>query len=303
MAPFKFPKSFTTHHKELLDICFGISSPDEAKIEPLNEGRLDYQDLDRMIHMVKVEFATSLAKEMKGPGGEDVNHALGSKMKDQEPHPYDVFLMETTLDRRNNRLAVCIPLKDDFVWFNGDTAWPLEPPTHKWRVASLSGPARVLEALHNPTDLTLMAMEATSVVSAKDKPRESLKSAETTETNKSSLFPASYSWYSPAAILSSVGRLASEHPKTDLNPAQLQEVEASISYDKLDSVTKNMNGSQSQAIRTVMDPSFQEGFFATQGPPGTGKLKQSILEDSRGTKAKTLVLKKATLISLIVNRF
>ena len=271
MVHFKFPKSFTTHHQELLDICFGIYSPDPGQVEQLSSERLKLQDLDHMIHMVKVEFASSLEKEMKGPGGEDVTLALGSETLNQEPCPYDVFLMETTLERRENRLAVCIPRKDDLVWFNGDRAWPLDPPTHKWRVASLSGPARVLQALHNPTELTLMAMKAEAVISACDESQDWLDFKATIE-NEGKAPEVKYPWYSPRAILSSVAAAMDGSPEPGLKSKILQEVVKSCTEKSdIDGITQSMNGSQSRAIRTVTDPSFKEGFFVTQGPPGTGK--------------------------------
>ena len=257
MVHFKFPQSFTTHHQELLDICFGIYSPDPGQVEQLSNERLKLQDLDRMIHMVKVEFASSLEKEMKGPGGEDVTSALGSLTMDQEPRPFDVFLMETTLERRENRLAVCMPRKDGLVWFNGDRVWQLDPPTHKWRVASLSGPARVLQALHNPTDLTLMAMRAEAVKSACEESQDSLDFT-VTIGNEEKEPEATNPWYSPKNILSSVVAAINGPPEPDQKSKILQDVVQSCTQNSdIDGITRRMNGSQSQAIRTVI-PSMSE---------------------------------------------
>ena len=102
----KFTRGFTEHHQRLVDICIGrIKPPSLDEIQPLNLERLDDDDLNMMKMMVEAEFAASLEKEMKGT--EDAT-ADGKK---QEPHAYDIFLMETTIDRSDLRLAVCMPLK------------------------------------------------------------------------------------------------------------------------------------------------------------------------------------------------
>jgi ATP-dependent RNA/DNA helicase IGHMBP2 len=157
---FKFPRSFTEYHQALLDICFGVSKPDSSRIEPLSDERRTSADLLRMCYMVKVEFAASLEKEMKG--SEDTIVSSESS----EPNVFDVFLMETTMERRGHRLAVCMPCKIVWhngkkitkVWYNGSEMFPLENSGAKWRVASLSGSARILEALAEPSSLTFHAM-------------------------------------------------------------------------------------------------------------------------------------------------
>ncbi len=58
-------RSFSPHHEVLMHICFGNVKPNPKRIEPLND-YLDTNDLRRLIHMVKVEFASSLSKEMAG---------------------------------------------------------------------------------------------------------------------------------------------------------------------------------------------------------------------------------------------
>lgn len=168
----KFSRGFTEHHQRLVDICIGrIKPPCLNQIQPLNLEQLDYNDLNMLKKMVEVEFAASLEKEMKGT--EDA--AAG------EPHAYDVFLMETTIDRRDLRLAVCMPTKNDLVWYNGlDQLWGMEPPQHKWRVASLSGTARIMAALYeNPDNHPLMsaAMKRELIVQAVDDDDDEYNSA------------------------------------------------------------------------------------------------------------------------------
>jgi tetratricopeptide (TPR) repeat protein len=203
-------QSFSPHHEILMHICFGNVKPDPTRIEPLND-YLDTNDLRRLTHMVKVEFASSLSQEMAG--SEDAAAKT-------DPKPFDVFLMETTLDRPKQHIAVCLPIKSkrrELAWYNGGKElMPLNVFTHKWRVASLSGAARVLEALAAPTTrLTQMAMQRTTLVEAVEDYETSLAGFET--------------------------------------------------------IADNMNESQQQAVATMIDPRFSEGFFAIQGPPGCGK--------------------------------
>ena len=145
----RFPRGFTQNHQLLLDICLGMTRPDPGKLRGLNRV-LEKEDLVLLQEMVKVEFLASLEKNRAG-----TEEASGK----EEPHPYDVFLMETSLSRLDMGLAVCMPRKpDSLIWYNGLTeTWNMDPPTHKWRIASLSGPARILEALSKrPEDHPLM---------------------------------------------------------------------------------------------------------------------------------------------------
>lgn len=154
----QLPRSFTLYHESLLDICFGNDSLDVHGVQHLNE-YLESIDMVRMAHMVKVEFAESMRKEMKG-GDETVIKAK------PPPYPYDVFLMETTLEQPKKHLAVCLPTRArELAWYNGgDKLYHLDDFTPKWRVASLSGSSRLLEALGaHPTDLTRMAMKRTVI--------------------------------------------------------------------------------------------------------------------------------------------
>ncbi|KAL7557642.1 hypothetical protein ACA910_001246 [Epithemia clementina (nom. ined.)] len=125
-------------------------------------GVLGMDDLFMLRKMVQLEFLASLEKNRDG-----TEEASGK----EEPHPFDVFLMETTLARLDMGLAVCMPNKSgSLLWYNGLTEmWKMDPPTHKWRIASLSGPARILEALsQNPDEHPLMqaAMERELLVEA-----------------------------------------------------------------------------------------------------------------------------------------
>jgi hypothetical protein len=156
------PDSFSDHHEILLKISFGVVKPDNSAIEPLPETELQESDLHRMYHMVLVEFASSLAKEMSGSDE--------TRPTAPNPNPFDVFLMETTMDRPMKHIAVCVPVRKrrELAWYNGgDQLIPLSVLSPKWRVASLSGSARVLQYLAEPPNfLTNMAMQRSMIVAA-----------------------------------------------------------------------------------------------------------------------------------------
>jgi len=154
------PESFSDHHVILIKICFGLLKPDPSALKPVSDERcLEHSDLQRYYSMVLVEFAASLDKEMKGSD---------ETQPKVDPNPYDVFLLETTLDHPTKHIAVCVPVRGrrELAWYNGGTELiPVGDLSPKWRVASLSGPARVLAALSDPpTDLTEMSMGRAMIV-------------------------------------------------------------------------------------------------------------------------------------------
>jgi AAA domain len=106
-----------------------------------------------MIYMVKVEFLSSLRKEMTGSDDSQQN---------PEPHPYDVFLMETTVDHPKRHLAICLPVRGSrvFLWYNGGSMlYDLKLFRCKRKIASLSGPSRVLASLsESASSLTELSM-------------------------------------------------------------------------------------------------------------------------------------------------
>jgi hypothetical protein len=129
--------------------------------------------------------------------------------------------METTMDRSDLRLAVCMPTKaNDLVWYNGlDQVWDMDPPHHKWRVASLSGTARIMAALcENPDNHPLMsaAMKRELIVDAVEEEDDD------------------------------------DEGNSDVDVTAIQ----------------HLNESQRRAVRTVVSPTFDMGFFVIQGPPG-----------------------------------
>ena len=148
-SKFNVSRGFSKFHGTLLDIClFESCRPNPEKVTPITGPNLTSDDLAALAKMILVEFAASLDKELNTVSNEEESYAVTT------PHAYDVFLMTMTLSRRTSRLAVCIPMKGSKVlkgsleWWDGcDNFWPLNSDTHLRRVASLSGSARVLQAL------------------------------------------------------------------------------------------------------------------------------------------------------------
>lgn len=224
------PDSFSDHHATLLKICFRAavtpySSSVSMMMEPLPVAELLPADLKRMYDMVLLEFASALAKEMMGSDE--------TRPTAPDPHIYDVFLMETTMDRPTKHIAVCVPVRKrrDLAWYNGgDDLIPLSALSPKWRVASLSGSARVLQYLAEPPCLlSKMAMQRSMLV----------------------------------------GALEQEHAEPTLSRLMIER--GSDDDDNWRQRIQTLNESQRQALATVISPSFQQGFFAIQGPPGCGK--------------------------------
>ena len=245
----QLPRSYTHFHDRLFRICLGTVTlpPAEEYIKKVEQSscgnavetaKLRVEDLHRMARMVELEFLASFEKELDGP--ED---AVGKKKSD--PNIFDVYLMETTLDRRGGRqIALCIAIRsspgdNSMMWYDGESFVPLDSWQCSRKLASLSGSARVLQALdENPDDpdfeLMKRCMNREGLITA----LELDKSSETT-----------------SAGLSSV-----------------------VHYDP--SIAENMNKSQKQALNAIVSPSFNKGFLAIQGPPGCGYVftMQSVFE-------------------------
>jgi tetratricopeptide (TPR) repeat protein len=144
-AKLKVSRGFSFFHGCLFDLCLGTAYVDPEKLKTLENGGtvLTREDLSSLAQMVKVEFVASMQKELKG-----------SETSDQaKPHPYDVFLMKTTLGGISSRIAVCVPYKRELLWWNGmaglGALWKLDSESHLRKIANLAGPARVLQSLHD----------------------------------------------------------------------------------------------------------------------------------------------------------
>jgi hypothetical protein len=144
--------SFSDEHLLLLQICFGNIKPKSKKIEMLNEP-LTLDDQKKLYYMVQVEFFHALRKEMGW--NSDVPC-------EREPKPLDVYLVQGS-SKRLSSIAAVLPLKgcDSLAWYNGGSVLlGMKELMPKRRVSSLSGSARLLQALQAPISaLTESAMK------------------------------------------------------------------------------------------------------------------------------------------------
>jgi hypothetical protein len=224
----KLPWNFSIHHESLVFIVFGALVVDKNQLVTLNEERICQRDIDMMSLMVKIEFESSLQKEMEG--SDALFHAKS------EPKPYEIFLVERTLEQSSSpyRVSICFPMKkstnhhenynasNELVWYNGgQDLIPLDDLNYKWRIGSLAGPARILENLHaGSCQLTEWFMNRTGIIS----------------------------------------------PIMDQFDVVIDQLD--IPYDMKQNIM-SMNTSQRQAVATVADMTyFRDGFFAIHGPPG-----------------------------------
>ncbi|GKY96310.1 hypothetical protein MPSEU_000590700 [Mayamaea pseudoterrestris] len=140
------PHSFSNQHLLLLQICFGNVKPNPRYVQPLND-HLDAGDMDRLYYMVQLEFAESLEKEKTGSDTTTIDV--------DDLRPYDVCLMCATINQPRKNIAVVLPRKNTrkLIWYDGGKdLFELDALFPKWKVASLSGTVRVLEALKAPVD-------------------------------------------------------------------------------------------------------------------------------------------------------
>jgi hypothetical protein len=113
-------------------------SPEKRKIK---YGSLSRADLLELANMTQIEFLESLR------GG--INEEK-STSRHERPHAFDVFLINTGFSSWGGELAVCRPEHGDgdLAWFNKDGDFlHLDEIKYDRRVASLSGPSRILESL------------------------------------------------------------------------------------------------------------------------------------------------------------
>lgn len=219
---------FSKFHAKLLDICFGDFNPDTEIIEALHGDTIEYDDLKKLAYMVLVEFAASVEKERQGT--QEETHVK------PEPRPYDVFVMKTDFGQQLSNISVLLPMRGgQLQWWNGQKDLsPIRSGQHVYRIASLSGAARVLDALDRARTsrepLCRWAMR-----------REMLVSVEQGATMQSVAAPS---------FINSVRGVYHGNMNTGT-------VETSI-LDPL-------NDSQRKAVETVAGAKFRDGFFAIQG--------------------------------------
>ena len=173
--------ALTDEHSTLLDLCVGITKP------PTIQGNIHHEcltdnDLTFLSKMAQIELVAGMEKCLEG--GE--TEAQEASVASPEPHPFDIFLMmetlgfvmhnrkdrststcRTTSNGRKKPLALCLPDKNQFLWYDGYLeVTPLDEQQPKWRVASLSGTARILSALSEQSSLKNLAMMREGLVDA-----------------------------------------------------------------------------------------------------------------------------------------
>ena len=149
---FQFDRSVSEQHEELIRIAFSKFKPSIKKVQPPSDpSRLTRRDLDKLYHMTMVEFASSLQQQP--------NDAPPAS----EPRAFDVVDMKVSTPQQRIARVVCVPITKPhkmFVWLDSEGYfWPVEATELVQRLASLSGPVRILQALKSmPTVLMQQAM-------------------------------------------------------------------------------------------------------------------------------------------------
>jgi hypothetical protein len=151
------PVSTKSATEILIDFTFGRSEPRYDETRLIDYRSLSRADLQVLANMVLLEYSASL------DGGIDE----ARKTSKDSPHACDVFRVSTGLLR--NELSVCLTIRGsvgELEWLVKDGILPFNEVKYHCRVASLSGPARILESLiSEPDDGSLMhhAMKRTKI--------------------------------------------------------------------------------------------------------------------------------------------
>eukprot|EP00977_Amphora_coffeiformis_P003493 scaffold655_cov162-Amphora_coffeaeformis.AAC.14 len=142
--------SVTGFHELLVDIAVGRHIPRDKNIDSnvlADDSLMTASGLEQLALMIQVEFLESLQRESLGTEDAALTKIAG--------------------------IGICMPIRgeNELCWYDGFTdLWPLDPPSQHWRLASLSGPARTLAALHARSARSLMepAMHRELIVEAID---------------------------------------------------------------------------------------------------------------------------------------
>jgi hypothetical protein len=145
----------------LLDICLGRTKP--GKVDQLSRDALTHGDLRKLSTMVKIELLAGMEKCLDGT--EDASEKI-------DPHPFDLFLLKVTMkqvtsQKSKRHVALCVPSRKDLLWYDGYVNISrLHEEDPKWRLASLSGASRILNALSEHSNLKSTAMSREGLVDA-----------------------------------------------------------------------------------------------------------------------------------------
>lgn len=141
----------------LIRIVFGHDpKPTPYNVASINWNFIDVDSLKALRQCVLVEFYEGFQRDLALARGKPLTFNA------DKPHIFDVFTMQPRLTSDSITLAVC--LRNETVggllmWrdkYEPSPRHPMNPPLHNFRVASLSGPCRVLENLFDPPNGSLM---------------------------------------------------------------------------------------------------------------------------------------------------
>ena len=278
-------QGFSKFHAMLLDICFGLYHPDKDQIEPVSADFLSRHDLEKLAYMTLVEFAASVKKERSGAREE--SHV------ETKPKPYDVFVMTTSFGSQAANISVVLPMKGgQLLWWNGQAGFAsLDSGHHMYRIASLSGTARVLECLYRamqeapiPGSLSGCAMRRELLVDI-DNNSSPGNPPESSATNINQPNPCLQTpWQHRELLIGIDNDSAPNIPSKSsfmksFNQSLFGSARASVvsarpsvgsatpsvgcSHPLVDpSILNPLNESQQQAVLTAASTKFQDGFFA-----------------------------------------
>jgi hypothetical protein len=260
----------------LLDICFGFYYPCKDKIQPVSAEFLSSHDLDKLTYMMLVEFAASVEKERRGAQEE-------SQVK-AKPKPYDVFVMKTSFGSHATNISVVLPMRGGQLWWwNGQADFAsLDSDQHVYRIASLSGTARVLECLHMAKEesrgsLSVCAMRREMLVGIDNNSTNPPESSAIQNSQLVSCWQPPWqhrelydmdNYSSPtnppeSSFMKSTSQFLSSIPQPSVGSAQPT---VGSFFPLVDSsILEPLNESQQQAVLTAASAKFQDGFFAVQG--------------------------------------
>jgi hypothetical protein len=278
-------QGFSKFHAMLLDICFGLYHPDEDQIEPVSADFLSRHDLEKLAYMTLVEFAASVKKERSGAREE--SHV------ETKPKPYDVFVMTTSFGSQAANISVVLPMKGgQLLWWNGQAGFAsLDSGHHMYRIASLSGTARVLECLYRamqeapiPGSLSGCAMRRELLVDI-DNNSSPGNPPESSATNINQPNPCLQTPWQHRELLVGIDNDSAPNIPSkssfmkSFNQSLFGSARASVvsarpsvgsatpsvgcSHPLVDpSILNPLNESQQQAVLTAASTKFQDGFFA-----------------------------------------
>eukprot|EP00804_Cyclotella_cryptica_P026502 CCRYP_008149-RB/>CCRYP_008149-RB protein AED:0.03 eAED:0.03 QI:2292/1/1/1/0.86/0.83/24/285/2253 len=142
--------------ESLIRIVFGHDPRPMYDLAMVNWKCVDNDAIKLIKQFVLVEFCEGFDKEYRSAREKTRRDKIDS------PHIFDVFTMEQRLASYNTTLAVCVrnePAGGLLMWrdqYEPHSYHPMNPPFHRFRIASLSGPSRILENLYVPPHGSLM---------------------------------------------------------------------------------------------------------------------------------------------------